>query len=627
MSSLKEYLRNNTPVPLIYPEIIEGKNKFTNILLIDSSVKDSQTFVNSVNSSTLPIVYSIMSCKKDLLTLLERNFSSISRIALVFNSNLGNNKMFLDRKPLFLNSETDPYSENVEFIIQVIKEFQVKNIDYLGCNTLNYNNWVNYYTLLTQQTGVIVGASNDKTGNIKYGGDWIMETTSQDIELIYFTKSIEYYSYLLDSSTPWITNTNDWPWYMAVYGNYMYVTCDDNDSTIQRIDMTSPTPSLTKWISKLAGPAGLTIYGNYMYVACINNGTIQQIDMTSQNPTPTPFVSGLFHPISLAVYGNYMYVLSDNIGTIQQIDMTSQNPTPTLFVSGLDGVENILVYGNYMYISDLPNSTIGRIDMTSQNPIFTSWVSNGIINPFEMVISENYMYVTNLNNLEGGFISQINLSDPSQVVQYASISVAALLGVAIYQNNLYTSSPTSNEIYQIALPILPITCFKEDTKILTDKGYKAIQELRKGDLVKTLLNEYKPIDMIGKREIYHPALEERIKDQLYTCSQEEFPEVLEDLIITGCHCILVDNFKSEEEKKRVIELNGDTYVTDNKYRLPACVDNRTSVYERSGNYTIYHIALENDNYYTNYGIYANGLLVETCSKRYLKELSNMTLIE
>lgn len=30
--------------------------------------------------------------------------------------------------------------------------------------------------------------------------------------------------------------------------------------------------------------------------------------------------------------------------------------------------------------------------------------------------------------------------------------------------------------------------------------------------------------------------------------------------------------------------------------------------------------------YINYGIYANGLLVESCSKRYLKELSNLTLI-
>ena len=60
---------------------------------------------------------------------------------------------------------------------------------------------MNYYTILTKETGVIVGASNYKTGNIKYGGDWVMENTSQNIELTYFTKSIEYYRYLLDSTT------------------------------------------------------------------------------------------------------------------------------------------------------------------------------------------------------------------------------------------------------------------------------------------------------------------------------------------------------------------------------------------------------------------------------------------
>ena len=62
------------------------------------------------------------------------------------------------------------------------------------------------------------------------------------------------------------------------------------------------------------------------------------------------------------------------------------------------------------------------------------------------------------------------------------------------------------------------------------------------------------------------------------------------------------------------------------YRLPACVHKRTSVYEKEGNYEIYHLALENENYYNNYGIWANGLLVETCSKRYLKELSGMDLL-
>jgi len=37
--------------------------------------------------------------------------------------------------------------------------------------------------------------------------------------------------------------------------------------------------------------------------------------------------------------------------------------------------------------------------------------------------------------------------------------------------------------------------------------------------------------------------------------------------------------------------------------------------------------LENEDYYMNYGVLANGLLVETTSKRFMKELSGMKLIE
>jgi hypothetical protein len=171
----------------------------------------------------------------------------------------------------------------------------------------------------------------------------------------------------------------------------------------------------------------------------------------------------------------------------------------------------------------------------------------------------------------------------------------------------------------------PIICFKEDTKILTDKGYTPIQNLRNGDLVKTINHNYVPINMIGKREIHHSALKERIKDQLYKCSQTDYPEIFEDLIITGCHAILVDEFKAGEREK-TIEVLDRIFVTDRKYRLPACVDERASVYEVSGYYTIYHIALDNDDSRMNYGIYANGLLVESCSKRHMKELSKMELL-
>jgi hypothetical protein len=166
-------------------------------------------------------------------------------------------------------------------------------------------------------------------------------------------------------------------------------------------------------------------------------------------------------------------------------------------------------------------------------------------------------------------------------------------------------------------------CFKKDTQILTQGGYKPIQDLRKGDLVKTSQNGYKPIYKIGCSTINHPASEQRIKDQLYKCSTENFPEVFEDLVITGCHCILVDNFKDEKEREQANKINNVLddieYITENKCRLPACVDERTTVYEVAGVHKIYHFALENEDYYMNYGVYANGLLVESTSKRFMDE--------
>ena len=57
--------------------------------------------------------------------------------------------------------------------------------------------------------------------------------------------------------------------------------------------------------------------------------------------------------------------------------------------------------------------------------------------------------------------------------------------------------------------------------------------------------------MIGKMDVFHPALKERIKDQLYVCSQEQYPEVFEPLVITGPHSILVDNFTGEAQKEKV----------------------------------------------------------------------------
>ena len=169
----------------------------TNVILIDSNVANDKQFYDSVNANTFPIIYNYNSSTEDVISLLREKFpaSSIQRIALVFHdkginviTNFMNNKLLFEENDLEENQSS--FTENVSFLISCIKEFHMAYIDFLACNTLQYSNWKSYYELIASQTSVVVGASNDETGNINYGGDWVMENTSQDIELIYFTKSI-----------------------------------------------------------------------------------------------------------------------------------------------------------------------------------------------------------------------------------------------------------------------------------------------------------------------------------------------------------------------------------------------------------------------------------------------------
>jgi hypothetical protein len=239
----------------------------------------------------------------------------------------------------------------------------------------------------------------------------------------------------------------------------------------------------------------------------------------------------------------------------------------------------------------------------------------------------NFMFDARINNvIVAGSSINSNLSFEWTNYVFTFTASSTVTDISFFSKIDY-NHPYYCFIDNISVVNKNVVCFKEDTKILTNKGYKLIQDLRKGDLVKTLKHGYKAIDMIGKSEIHHSALQERIHNQLYKCSQSKYPEIFEPLIITGHHSILVNEFVSDEQREKTSKELGRIYITDDKYRLPVCLDERASVYETPGSYTIYHLALENDNYYMNYGIYANGLLVETCSKRYLKELSNMSLIE
>lgn len=199
------------------------------------------------------------------------------------------------------------------------------------------------------------------------------------------------------------------------------------------------------------------------------------------------------------------------------------------------------------------------------------------------------------------------------------------------QNVVYTTgntlAGTGSEFYYL-YPTTP--CFLEGSTILckvdgVDK-YIPVETLKNGTFVKTSLDGYKHVVAIGKGSIQNPGNDERTENRLYKCSPSKYPTLQQDLYITGCHSILEFPI-TDKQKEDTIKHLGKLFVTDKKYRLMACVDERAEPWNSEGTYTIYHFALEHEDIKMNYGVYANGgLLVETCSIRFLNEKSNMSLI-
>jgi hypothetical protein len=418
----------------------------------------------------------------------------------------------------------------------------------------------------------------------------------------------------------------------------------------------------TRWI--IIGQTATT----NLYVEYSTNITAPSSEWT----TVTIYNSGssINHPIPFFYDSSYTYLYLSNLPILyKSSDGISWSSiassafgfyTDVVLVSNQDPINNTLVYAresttsalSFYYVSSgqlgqnlfksnsnnnnvtLPNAIGFAIpDRYPDAPTITSVTAN--YNEIKIFFTEAVVFgvgasyiSTYLCSLDGGntfFDTSQNVSPliiPQSKINKTSVPVNVNVYIQAFNDIGYTSPDSL--AFNINIPAYP--CFLESTQILTDRGYVPIEKLTNRHLVKTVSHGFKRVWKTGSRIIDHSATDERIKEQLYVCSKKAFPEAFEDLVLTGCHSILVDEWSSEDEKERATEANGgNVYITDNYYRLPACADLRTTVYPTPGEYTIYHVALENSDYYMNYGIYANGVLVESCSKRYLKELSGMDL--
>lgn len=168
-------------------------------------------------------------------------------------------------------------------------------------------------------------------------------------------------------------------------------------------------------------------------------------------------------------------------------------------------------------------------------------------------------------------------------------------------------------------------CFNKGTKILCIvddiEQYIPIEQLKNGDLVKTYLHGYRKIDNV-MRSIFKNDTS-YFQKSMYKMSKRD--NMLDDLIVTGGHSILVDSYDSDEVKNEHKHLfGGELDPIDDKFLLLAGKSKLFEQIQGDELFDIYHLCLEGDTpeHDKRYGIWANGVLTESTYKKIIYDVLN-----
>jgi hypothetical protein len=161
----------------------------------------------------------------------------------------------------------------------------------------------------------------------------------------------------------------------------------------------------------------------------------------------------------------------------------------------------------------------------------------------------------------------------------------------------------------------PVPCFNTDTKILClnkktfEEEYIPVQLLRSGDLVKTYLHGYRKIKYIGVNRFTNDP--NNYNSCMYVIEKNKHQDLIEDLIVTGDHSILV-NYVTREERIKHRKIKVNEGCIDNKYLVMSCVSSLFKKITDTKDYVYYHFCVEEDNEEINrkFGVWSNGILSE-----------------
>ena len=173
----------------------------SNIILIHNDIENKQQIIDSLSNNTHYFLLNndlhLDHLKQNIANL---NLSNIENVGIIQHG-FDNSIVINSTVKIFHYSEDLNLSNEFILFFKYLKDtYSLQNLDIIACNMLD--TWVYTFTKLEELLSISIRASNDNTGNLKHGGNWIQESDDINIKNIYFTDEIDNYIHLFYNESP-----------------------------------------------------------------------------------------------------------------------------------------------------------------------------------------------------------------------------------------------------------------------------------------------------------------------------------------------------------------------------------------------------------------------------------------
>jgi len=244
--------------------------------------------------------------------------------------------------------------------------------------------------------------------------------------------------------------------------NLLYYGTHFGDVWVKDLDSTNPPENKLQtndWLTRIL------ISNNTMYLS--NDENISTIDISTDSLVITSTISGFSATVGLLIKDNYLYVADYDLNSVTKIDLSNPNTGRTILTEQVNGPHDIAIIGETLFIAEIAGNRISTLDLSQAEPELEILIED-INSPTGMIFpTENIILVSSYN---GNAVHQIDISEPIPIIEDLVTDVLGPTAMFLDNQDLYFNTYAEGKIYVYTIPdYIPPVCQTQNISIELDE--------------------------------------------------------------------------------------------------------------------------------------------------------------